>query len=426
MLLRLVNEEAHDFARLAQPGLERVAVGLEVRDRLPGDAGVNRGLGDCGRLPEQHARVEGLGDDVLPAELDAIAAVGAQDGIRYILLGQVREGAHGGDLHLVVDGPGAHVECATEDEREPENVVHLVRVIRAAGGDYHVGTRLGGILVSDLRVRVGHRKHDGIVRHRTHHLPRDDSLCGDPAKHIRPLQRVGEGARLGVLREILLVGIHPFAAPLEHDPFRVDQGDVLVPDPELLVQLGAGDASRAGSAEDDPNLLDLLADDLDGVQEGSPADDRRAVLVVVEHGDVHQALELFFDVEALRGLDVLQVDAAERGFEQQDGLDDVVRVVGVQLDIENVHVGEALEQDPFAFHDRLAGQRANVAQAEHGGAVGHHGYQVPLRGVQVGVVRVRRDCQARLGDPGSVGQRQVALSLAGFCGDDFDLSPPAL
>jgi hypothetical protein len=79
------------------------------------------------------------------------------------------------------------------------------------------------------------------------------------------------------------------------------------------------------------------------------------MLIVVEDRDVHGLLQRLLDVETLGSFNVFQVDAAERWLEQLAGLDDFVRVPGVQLDIENVDVGEAFKQDSLAFHDRLAG-----------------------------------------------------------------------
>ena len=49
------------------------------------------------------------------------------------------------------------------------------------------------------------------------------------------------------------------------------------------------------------------------------------------------------------------------------------------LDVEDVDAGELLEQDRLAFHHRLGGERADGAEAEHGGAVGDDGDEV-LRG----------------------------------------------
>ena len=57
------------------------------------------------------------------------------------------------------------------------------------------------------------------------------------------------------------------------------------------------------------------------------------------------------------------------------------RVALVDLDVEHVDAGELLEQHRLAFHHRLGGERADVAQAQHRGAVGDHADQVAARGV---------------------------------------------
>jgi hypothetical protein len=90
------------------------------------------------------------------------------------------------------------------------------------------------------------------------------------------------------------------------------------------------------------------------------------------------------DDEALGRLDVLEVDAAEGRGHEADGLDEGVGVLGVELDVDRVHVGEALEEDRLALHHRLRGQRAEVAEAEDRGAVRDDGDEVALGRVVVG------------------------------------------
>ena len=85
------------------------------------------------------------------------------------------------------------------------------------------------------------------------------------------------------------------------------------------------------------------------------------------------------------------------------------RVLLGELDVEDVDAGELLEQAALAFHHRLAGQRADVAQAEHRGAVGDHADQVAARRVLGRQRRVLLDRQAGVGHAGRVGERQVAL-----------------
>jgi hypothetical protein len=100
-------------------------------------------------------------------------------------------------------------------------------------------------------------------------------------------------------------------------------------------------------------ILDLLARQVQRVDQARGADHRRAVLVVMEHGDVHDLLQAAFDHETLGRLDVLEVDAAEARAHQPHGVDEFVHVLGVELDVDGVDVGEAFEQHRLAFHHRL-------------------------------------------------------------------------
>ena len=88
------------------------------------------------------------------------------------------------------------------------------------------------------------------------------------------------------------------------------------------------------------------------------------------------------------GIDVFDIEIAENNLEK------LVDVLGVDLEVDAVDVGEALEQDGFALHHRLAGQRADVAQPEHRGAVGDDRHQVAARGVIVGGVGILGDLDA--------------------------------
>ena len=113
---------------------------------------------------------------------------------------------------------------------------------------------------------------------------------------------------------------------------------------------------------------------------------------------------VFFDLEAVGSLDVFEIDAAEGGLEQLAELDDLFGIVAVDFDVEDVDIGKALEQHGFAFHDGLAGERADIAQAEHGGAVAQNRDQIAAAGVFEGVLRILLDFQTGLGYAGRVGQ----------------------
>ncbi len=246
-----------------------------------------------------------------------------------------------------------------------------------------------------------------------------------PQKTSAPRMASASDRAFGVGGEELLVGVHPLRPAAVDDAHRVHHQDVVVADAEALVEPGAGDPRRAGAAEDHLHVADLLPDELEGVDQGGAADDGRAVLVVVEDRDVHRFLERFLDLEALRGLDVLEVDPAEGRLEHLDRPDDLLRVERIELDVEHVDVGEPLEEEALPLHHRFPGDRADVAEAEHGGAVADHRHQVPLRRVEVCVLGVGRDPLARFGDARGVRQREVALRRAGFRRGDLDFTRPA-
>ena len=167
---------------------------------------------------------------------------------------------------------------------------------------------------------------------------------------------------------------------------------------------------------------ELLADHPQRVGQRGQHADRGAVLVVVEDRDVEQVAQPRLDLEAARRGDVLQVDAAVR---RRDGLhdrDDLVGVLGVQHHRPGVHPAEPLEQRGLALHHRQRGGRADVAQAEHGRAVGDHRDGVALDGQPAGVVRVLRDRQADPGHPRGVRAGQLVAVAQRDLRGDLDLA----
>ncbi len=167
--LGLVNHGARDFVGLAQSPFELSAIGIEI-DRFLGDSAAHGGFGHGGGFPHQHARIERLGNKILATKLQAWHSVGAANRIGDVFLGKIGERVSGRQLHFFIDGSGAHIESPAKDEREPEHIVDLVGIVRAAGRDDDVGA--GGLrfVVGDLGVRIRHSEDDRIGRHGAHHI----------------------------------------------------------------------------------------------------------------------------------------------------------------------------------------------------------------------------------------------------------------
>ena len=100
------------------------------------------------------------------------------------------------------------------------------------------------------------------------------------------------------------------------------------------------------------------------------------MLVIVEYRDIAAFAQFFLNVKTLGRFDVFQVDTTESGFQRSDGINQFIRIGFVDFDIEYIDTGEFFEQYAFAFHYRLTGQRADIAQAQNGGTIGHHAHQI--------------------------------------------------
>ena len=181
-----------------------------------------------------------------------------------------------------------------------------------------------------------------------------------------------------------------------------------------------------GAVADEPRLLDVATGQLHRVDHAGGGDDRGAVLIVVENRNVHQFAQALLDDETLRRLDVLEIDAAERGAEKFHRVDEFLGVLGSDFQIDRIDVREAFEENRLAFHHGFGGERAEIAEAEDRGAVGNDGDHVAASGVVVGGRGIGGDRLDRNGDARRIGEREIALRRHRLGGDDLQLAgPPA-
>ena len=356
-----------------------VVVGVEISDRPCGDAAFHRRPRHRGRHRHHEARIERFRDQVFRAERQRLASIGQRDDVGELGVGELGNRFHAGELHLLGDHGRADVERAAEDERKAQHVVDLVRVVRAARRDDGVRSHGLGELGPDFGLGVRQGEDQRIPGHGPDHVLRQHAGAGKTEKEVGAANRVGQRAVLRVAGVARLVLLHRRLAAGVDDAPAVAHDDVLAGEPDADHEIEAGDRRRTRAGAHELDLRDVLADHLEPVQDRCAGHDRGAVLVVVEDRDLHPLAQLALDVEAVRCLDVLEVDAAERRLQPGDGLDHLLRVGLGELDVEHIDAGEFLEQAGLAFHDRLARQRPDVAQAEHRGAVGDHGDEIATR-----------------------------------------------
>ncbi len=146
------------------------------------------------------------------------------------------------------------------------------------------------------------------------------------------------------------------------------------------------------------------------------------MLIIVKYRDIHAALAFLLDVKTFRRADVLEIDPAESRRQRADDPDETIGVDFVDLDIKGVDVGKPLEQDGLAFHDRLGGEGADIAEPKHRRTVGNDADQVSLGGIFERLPGLPADGQARFCDARRIGHRKVGGGAAGLGGDDGQLA----
>jgi hypothetical protein len=420
--LRDRKDRLHERAGVIDELLQLVAIGADVGQRTRRDAARHRRERDRRCDARDQPRIERLWNQVLRTETDDAGAIGRGHHVALLLARQIGDRMHSRDLHLGRDRGGTDVQRTAKDERKAQHVVDLVRIVGAAGGDHGVVTHCLHLFRHDLRDRIGERHHQRPRRHARHHRGLEYPGCRQTEKDVGAVDDVGQGPRVRGLREARLVLVHQYRASLIDDALDVGDPDVLARQPQFDQQLQAGKRGRARAARDKLDLRQFFADHLEAVDDRSTDDDRRAVLVIVEHRNPHAFAQLALHIEALGRLDVFQVDAAEGRLERGDHLDQLVGVELVDFDVEHVDAGELLEQHRLAFHHRLGRKRTDIAEAEHRGAVGDDADQIATCGVAEDAGRIRIDRAAGRRHARRVGERQIALVGQLLGGRDRNLS----
>src|SRR5690606_11473116 len=194
---------------------------------------------------------------------------------------------------------GAYVERSTEKEGKAEDVVHLIGVVAPAGGDDRIRPHRLYLVRHYLRHRIRQGEYDRRFRHASDHVAGDRTRDGKTHEHVGAFESIRDRAAFRLEGEACLVRVHVVrAAPVDHAQ-AIAHRQVLAPDAEPDVVLGARDRCRAGAVEHHANFVDGLADYFRRVQQRRPGDDRGAVLIVVEHRYAERLPQLLLYVEAV-------------------------------------------------------------------------------------------------------------------------------
>ncbi len=178
-----------------------------------------------------------------------------------------------------------------------------------------------------------------------------------------------------------------FVAAGRNDALAVAHDQIFGADAQRHVKLGARDGGRAGPVDDHLHAVDLLAGDLERVEQRGGRDDRRAVLVVVHDRDRRAPLSRpLLDLETFGSLDVLEVDAAE-GDRMFLTVSMNWSVSFVSTSMSNTSMSaNVLNKKPLPSMTGLPAIAPMSPSPKHGRAVRDDGDQVAFGRIFVGVV----------------------------------------
>ncbi len=81
--------------------------------------------------------------------------------------------------------------------------------------------------------------------------------------------------------------IHIVRASLIDDALRIAHDQIFFFNAESNLKIGAGNGSRSRTVIDHLYFINLFLPNLQRIQQRCGGDDRRAVLIIVKHGNVH-------------------------------------------------------------------------------------------------------------------------------------------
>ena len=228
-------------------------------------------------------------------------------------------------------------------------------------------------------------------------------------------------ARIRHVGHFFLDPVEPFA-PLIDSALTVAERHIRKASREQQLRDRRRRSARA--VHDDAHVLFFLPYHLQRVRKACERDDRGAVLVVVEDGDVALFLELALDLKAAGRGDILEIDAAERAGDVVHRLHELVHVLRLHAQRECVHIAERLEEHALALHDRHTGFGTDVAETEHRAAVRDDGAEIPPARQLVAFLNILLDLQTWLRHAGRVRERKIVLRSDRHGRLYFDLALP--
>ena len=306
--------------------------------------------------------------------------------------------------------PDVVVQGPSENSRKSQDIIDLVRIIRPSGG-HDGGSAFFRFFRHDFRNRITHRENYRVLGHHRNVFGFQKVRSAYPDENVRSFQGVGQSSHFlfliryfGNFNFYFGLVFHP---AFIDDPFAVQDQDVFRAIFEK--QFHDRHSRRPGSGNHYADFFHIFLHDFERVDEPGQNDDRRPVLVVMEHRDSQSLLESFLDFETARGGNVFQIDPTESRCDRLDYLNNFLGNLRVQNQGHRIHSPELFEKQRLPLHHRKTRFRTDVSQPQNRASVGNDGYGVFAYGIFVGKFLVFCDRLAHVSHSRRIQNRQSFL-----------------
>ena len=204
-----------------------------------------------------------------------------------------------------------NIQRATENIREAQNIVDLIRIIRPASADHRVRAHCQRVIRHNLGIRVRQRQNQRLWCHARHHIGFEHAASRQAQKHVRSGNHLAQSAQIGFLLINRLPLIHQRGAAFKNHALKVGHPNIFALHTERNQLVQTGQRRRARPARHHFDVADFLSGKLQTIQNRRANNNRRAVLVIVKNRNFHPLAAAPLNLEALGRLDVFQIDAAE-------------------------------------------------------------------------------------------------------------------
>src|SRR5690606_4896714 len=232
-----------------------------------------------------------------------------------------------------------------------------------------------GKLWLNVWIRVGAGKYNRLRRHFLQLLGTPQVRTGQAQENIRAIDGLIQGPLIGLVSEHGLVLVQVIAICMNH-AFTVQHVNIFWLHTGTDQQLAASDGGSTGAQANQSGSFNPLTLNFQGVQHARYRNDRRTVLIIMKNRNIALFNQNPLDFKALRRLDILQVNSPKGVSDSGYSVNKSLRTFRIHFNVKNIHAGKPLEQNPFALHNRFAGQGPQVAQTKNGGAIRDHRNQV--------------------------------------------------